>query len=444
VATGALSRTSWFPPVRMPSSQLGLFRVALVALVIVMMLIKLLVAAHTLGNNDVQAWMDFAAGVAKAGPVGVYWLHFRSGLYNHPPLIGYMLQVINAATRHGLAFPLAIRIPAITADVVTPFLVLELVRKRRPLLEAFGAAASIALSPVLFVISGFDGNTDPVFIMFSLLSVYLLVGRRAPALAGVSIAIALSVKIVPVVIAPTLLVFAVLAGWRTVLYFCLASGAFLALTWGPVVLRVWQPFRDHVLGYTGGWGGFGWGLVQLGKWAGHPAWVTWFEGPGRFLVVLVVASLPAALVLWRPKRVVEASALALTGLLALSPAGAPQYLVWAVAPAYLLSFWGATAYNLIAGCLLIEVYTRWSGGFPWYLGRASPLTGGEAVVALAAWEALLMVVVAGIRHAVWSRQPPSLEDASSSGRGSTAFIGPAGSSSTARRRTEPYQRRRRP
>ncbi len=395
----------------MPTSQLGRYRVILVALVIVITMIKLLVAASTFGTEDVRRWMDFAAGVAEAGPVSVYRLHFGSqhfrALYNHPPLIGYLLELVNAATRHGLSFPLAIRIPAISADVVTPFLVLELLRRRRPLRESFAAAASVALSPVLFVISGFHGNTDPVFIMFSLLSVYLLVDRRAPALAGLSTAIALGVKIVPIVIVPTLLVFAVLVGWRFALRFCLASGALLALTWAPVVLRVWQPFRDNVLGYAGG--RQPWGLVRLGSWVGDPPWVTWLQGPGRFLVVLVVAGLPAALVFWRPRRVVEASALALTGLLALSPAFGMQYLVWAVVPAYLLSFWGATAYNLLAGCLLIELYTRWSGGLPWYLARSEGLTRGELIAAFGVWATLLTVVVAGIRRSVWSRQPPQPE-----------------------------------
>lgn len=401
----------------MPPSQLGRYQVALVALVIVTTMLKLLVAARTFGTEDVRRWMDFAAGVAEAGPVGVYRLHFGSPhfrvLYNHPPLIGYMLQMVNAATRHGLAFPLAIRIPAISADVVTPFLVLELLRRRRRLLESFAAAASVAVSPVLLIISGFHGNTDPVFIMFSLLSVYLLVDRRAPALAGLSTAIALGVKIVPIVIVPTLLAFAVRAGRRSVLRFGLASGAFLALTWAPVALHVWQPFRDKVLDYAGGQQP--WGLVQLGKWVGDPAWATWLEGPGRFIVVLVVAGLPAALVLWCPPRVVEASALALTGLLALSPAFGTQYLVWGVAPAYLLSFWSATAYNLIASCLLIEVYTRWSGGFPWYLARLNGLTRGELIAALGVWATLLTVVVAGIRRSVWSRQPSPPEDASSGG-----------------------------
>ena len=284
--------------------------------------------------------------------------------------------------------------------MVTPFLLLELLRKRRPLLESFAAAASVAVSPVLFIISGFHGNTDPVFIMFSLLSVYLLVERRAPVMAGLSLTIALSVKIVPIVIVPTLIAFALSAGWRFALRFGLSSGALLALLWGPVILRVWRRFRVDVLGYSGR--GHQWGVAELLRRAGEGSSVTWIEGPGRFVVVLVVAGLPAALVLWRPQRVVEASALALTGLLALSPAFATQYLAWAVAPAYLLSFGGATAFNVIAGCLLIEVYTRWSGGFPWYLAKADDLTRGEVIAALVVWATLLTVVVLGIRRSVMS------------------------------------------
>jgi Dolichyl-phosphate-mannose-protein mannosyltransferase len=394
---------------------MGRCRVALAVVVLVTTIAKLVVAASTYGTTDVRRWMEFAAGVAQAGPVDVYRLHFRHPhfhhanfhhlIYNHPPLIGYLLLVVNAATSHGVSFPLAIRIPAISADVVTPFLLFELLRRRRSLLEAFVAATSVALSPVLLVISGFHGNTDPVFIMLSLLSVYLLVDRRAPALAGISIAIALGVKIVPVVVVPTLLAFVVRAGWRFALRFILASGALLALTWAPVVLLAWQPFRDHVLGYAGG-GDRSWGLAQVAAWMGHPLWVTNLGAPGRFIIVLVVTALPAALALWRPRLVVEASALALTGLLFLTPAFGFQYLVWAAAPAYLLSFWAASAYNLFAGCLLIEVYNRWSGGFPWYLALSGAFTRVENVAIFGIWATLLTVVVAGIRQTMRSRHPP--------------------------------------
>jgi uncharacterized membrane protein len=374
-------------------------------IVIVATAVKLVIAATTYGQNDVNGWLHFAAGVARAGPVGIYKLDFPGRLYNHPPLVGYLLAVVDLAVRRGMSFPFAIRLPAILADAVTTFLILELLRKRRALGISFAAAASVALSPVLLVISGFHGNNDPVFVMFCLLSVYLLVDRQAPVLAGLAIAVALGVKIVPVVVVPALLVVAVRAGWRPVLRFCIASGALLALTWGPVIVQAWQPFRAHVLGYTGSANFRVWGLVQLGIWAGSPSWTTWLEGSGRFLVVILAAGIPAAIVWRRPSRAVEACGLALVILLLLSPAFGTQYLVWALALCYLLTFWGATAFNIAAGAFLIEVYTRWSGHFPWHFAKASLLTQGERVAAIAVWGILLAVAALGIRLCV--RPEPS-------------------------------------
>jgi hypothetical protein len=238
--------------------------------------------------------------------------------------------------------------------------------------------------------------------MFTLLSVYLLVERKAPALGGVAIAMALSVKIIPFVVLPTLLIFAFLSGRRCFLRFAGASCALFAALWVPVLLREWQPFRKSVLGYEGG--GRPWGLSQLMIWAGHPRWAFLFHGGGRLGVSLLVASLPAIFVLRRPERVVEGSALALVGLLVFSPAYATQYTAWTVAAAYLVSFWGATAYNLIAGGLLIEVYSRWVGGQPWRLAGAAPLTSGEAIVSFCAWMALLTVFVVGVAGEVRYQQ----------------------------------------
>jgi hypothetical protein len=416
--------------------------------------VKLALAARTFGTNDVARWMAFARGVADAGPVGVYRLYFRvvpflphhhhhhhhhhlhhHWLYNHPPLVGYMLLVVNAATQRGVSFPLAIRVPAIIADVVTSFLVLELLRTRRSLLEAVAAASLVTLSPVLLVISGYHGNTDPVFIMFSLLSVYLLVDRRAPALAGLSIAIALSVKIVPVVIVPTLLIFAIRAGRRVALRFVLSMGALLTLAWAPVVAQVWQPFRHDVLDYGGGWKPR-WGLAELASIIGHPSWVTNHWTPGRYITVFVVMMIPAVLVLWRPWLVVEASALALVGLLVLNPGFALQYLVWAAAPAYLLSFFGATAFNFFGGFLLIEIYNRASGGYPWYhIRRLVNITSAEQVALLGVWMTLVVVMVAGIGRITRTRRSLTMVRAQS---------GPLGTLPRAVRETRPGSYRARP
>ena len=404
-------------------SPIGRCRAALAVVVMFATVGKLVLAARTFGTGDVARWGAFARGVTHAGPVGVYRLHFRAvplfshhhhlhhhhhyWLYNHPPLIGYMLSLVNAATQRGVSFPLAIRVPAISADVVTCFLVLELLRTRRSLAEAFAAATLVALSPILLVISGYHGNTDPVFIMLSLLSVYLLVDRRTPGLAGLSIAIALGVKIVPVVIVPTLLVFAIRAGGRVALRFVLSMGALIALTWAPVVTQVWQPFRHDVLDYGGTGGRPRWGLAKLAAIIGHPSWVTNHGTPGRYITVFVVTVIPAVLVLRRPWLVVEASALGLVGLLALTPAFGMQYLAWAAVPAYLLSFGGATAFNSFGGFLLIEIYNRASGGFPWYHTELlNKTTAAEQLALLGVWMTLVVVMIAGIRRIIRARRPP--------------------------------------
>jgi hypothetical protein len=112
--------------------------------------------------------------------------------------------------------------------------------------------------------------------------------------------------------------------------------------------------------------------------------------------------------------VVEASALALVGLLVLSPAFAMQYLVWAAVPAYLLSFGSATAFNFFGGFLLIEIYNRASGGFPWYhIKLLDNITSAEQVALLGVWITLVVVMSAGIRRIMRTRRPPTIARAQS-------------------------------
>jgi len=53
-----------------------------------------------------------------------------------------------------------------------------------------------------------------------------------------------------------------------------------------------------------------------------------------------------------------------------TPGFAVQYLAWIVAPAVFLSIWLALYVNLVSGIYLFEVYTYWSGGFPWYYANS--------------------------------------------------------------------------
>ena len=370
--------------------------VAIAALVL-----KLIVAATTYGTNDISYWHFFTEGIRQAGPVGIYGLHWVHSPYNHPPLIGYFLEVVNGAEHLGLPWKFTIRAFASLADVASAFLVFELVRHRRGLLDATAAGVVIAASPVLFVISGFHGNTDPIFTMCTLLSVYLLADRQRPGLAGAAIAVALSIKIVPIVAGPALLVFAVRQGRRTVLRFGGGFAAVFIPVWAPALLLELGPIVRNVLGYQGS-PVSQWGLVQFGHWAGDPSWVGWLDGPGRVLLLAISAGVPA-LAVWRhPDAVAEAVGLTLVGVLLLSPAFGTQYLVWAAAASLLLGSRIGAAFNVLAGILLVVVYTRWNGGLPWDVGRASILTAGESVFGEVVWAVLLVGSWQGLRS-IWMR-----------------------------------------
>ena len=140
--------------------------------------------------------------------------HEYFSLYNHPPLSGVMLLGVNWLVEAGVSdVPFLVRGLASIADVVTAVVVFELVRRHRSVGHAVAAGVLISISPALLVISGFHGNTDPVFVMFTLLSAYFAARERAFA-AGVAIALAISLKLVPVVVVPVLGVWLLRSGWR--------------------------------------------------------------------------------------------------------------------------------------------------------------------------------------------------------------------------------------
>jgi 4-amino-4-deoxy-L-arabinose transferase-like glycosyltransferase len=385
------------PAVPARATEVGRRRRLVVILAVLAFALKALIAARTYGTNDIRHWTDFVNGVAERGPVGIYGITFERSFYNHPPLIGYFLQLVDFGRHHGVSIGFSIRSVASLADVGSALLVFELLRRRRSLREAGWAAAMVAVSPVLVVISGFHGNTDPIFVLFTLLALYLLADRDKPLAGGLSMGIAIGIKIVPIVAVPALLVLAFTRGRRTFLRFSAGFLLAFAVTWLPALIAHGRAVKEHVLGYAGS-GISQWGLIQIGHWFDDPGWADFLTGAGRFPVVLLCAAVPAGLVWRRPALAAEAVGLSLVSFLFLSPAFGCQYLVWAVAAAYLLDFGWATAYNLGAGLVLFKVYTRWAHGFPWNHADYWGLVGIELIGALLLWGCLGVLAALGLRR----------------------------------------------
>jgi 4-amino-4-deoxy-L-arabinose transferase-like glycosyltransferase len=362
--------------------------------------VKLEIAARTFGTNDVHYWRRFALSVRVFGPVGIYGHQVQDApVYNHGPLAGWMLVAINWLLDHGVAsFPFLIRIPASLADFFTAALVFELVRLVGSARRAAVAAGLVVCSPVLFVVSGFHGNTDSVFVMFALLSAYLLVVRGWLFAAGVAFGIAVSIKLVPVVLGPVLLVVLVRLGWRRLARFVAGGALVFLVLWVPVIVSRWDGFRAQVLEYNGGIRRQ-WGLPQFLTWVHLPGVVTWLAGSGRFWILLVSGFAAAAVAWRRPSAVIAAVGLSLVLFVLLSSAFAMQYLAWPLAGAYLIDTAAATGYNLAASVFVVFVYDHWNHALPWDWSeaRADSFSAVELGLMTVTWLALAAVAVAGLR-----------------------------------------------
>ncbi len=380
-------------------------RLVVVALAGTATLLKLVIAANTFGTDDVHYWTEFAQGVRSFGPVGVYG-HSFFAQYNHPPLTGWMLWALNGLAGHHVAsFTFLIRAPASIADLFTGVLVFELMRARRSARIAAASAVLVTWSPVLFVISGFHGNTDPVFVMLTLLSLYLLVDRRRPFASGVSLALALSVKLVPVVVGPVFLLVLLRQGGHRLVVFARGFAVPMAILWGPVVATRWPEFRDNVLSYQGIWLRQ-WGLVQFSQWVHGPT--DFLVGSGRWISLLLSAGLPALLVWRHPDRHETAIGLALVLFLLLSPAFGMQYLAWPLAASYLVSFRFGTLYNLTASVFVVVVYGHWNGHrapWDWHEAFSQPFDHREFVLMVVTWWSLAAVAAAALRVRSGTRPP---------------------------------------
>ena len=356
---------------------------------------ELVLAATTYGTNDITSWMAFARAVGLVGPVRVYGYHFTNDIYNHPPLVGFFLLAINGLSHFGLHLNFTLRAVSSICGTASALLIFDLVRVRHSLKAASRAGVTIAASPVIVAVSGFHGNTDPIFIMFMIGALLFLVDKDRPFLAGAMLAVGMSVKIVAALIVPVLVVWLWKQERRRFLSFICTFLGLLLLIWIPAAVTEWSPLLHNVLGY-GGVSARPWGLPQFAVWAGLPGVAAWLAGVGRAFLVLACSLLPAFAVHRKPELVAETVALSVAGFLLLSPAFGVQYLLWPIALSYVLNVRAATVYNILASVLALGLYMRWSGSVVFNNAESAPLTEGERLYAALVWAALLVVVARGV------------------------------------------------
>lgn len=201
------------------------------------------------GTNDIRTWLRFAQEINLYGLGATYRI---DPLFNHPPLMGLLARATwTLSARLSLPFDKTFKLYGMLAELGSALLLVHIWRRRRQPDQAARAFASYGMALCCILISGYHGNTDPVYWLLVLCSVHVLEDRKAPLCAGLLMGGALEVKLIP------LLVVLPLAAC------CRSRSAFLRYAVGvacAVAPFAWivfelaphdqQAFVRNVLGYT--------------------------------------------------------------------------------------------------------------------------------------------------------------------------------------------------
>lgn len=374
------------PKNRLPKTLIGLLALAT--------LVRIGLAAVSLGSNDIFTWYQFAGSIEEQGILDVYR---TQPMFNHPPMAGaYAKEVFALSGSRDTVFAFLFKLPAIAADAGIAILLWKRWSRAGDPRRAELAAAAFAWSPVAILISGYHGNTDSIVAFLAFLAVYLAGSRGMSFMAGVALAAACNIKIVPLVLAlPVVLTYTSRNGARFV------AGMTLGLVpIGIAALAVGPVFFENVLAYNSlrdNWGilflmlqgsnlpAIGEPIAVLGD--AHVAL-------GRYLILGC-----AAVIGWTFRQsLYDSAALVMALFLVLAPGFGVQYLIY-VLP-FLLAVhlrWGI-CFSILGGLFLLLLYAGWgNGAIPLSSLFGGPIPVPVALTGLLAWGSLVMFVIWGLR-----------------------------------------------
>jgi hypothetical protein len=364
--------------------------------------LKLLIAWRTVGTNDVHQFEGFIPWMRAFG-ADMYALKWDM---NHPPSVLHYVLGLGALTdASGLPFPFWFRVGPALADVAVVALLWQVLVRPTGDPRAAAAVLITALSPVALMVSGFHGNTDALLALAMLLAA-VATERERPVAAGLAWGLAMSIKVVPLVILPALWLGQ--RDWSARGRFTLAAGGAVLLLWSPYLWQQPVEILSNVFGYRS-LGGI-WGLPYLFAQVAPVgsdlrAAVDRVPGLGAPLLLLTigVAALGVHLLVRPRPRVLVQVGLSLCLFLVGASGFGVQYLLWLLPFLVLLGPGLLLVWHVVAGSFLFAVYDFWSVGLPWYSADSNllgPWPSSVAPLQLAAWGMTVIALAAFGRRAL--------------------------------------------
>jgi len=337
--------------------------------------LKIYCAATTFGSCDVMIHARFGQIIDAAG---IDQMYRADPHFNHPPLTGEFFGLLYHVSAYisppasgsvPRSFPFLLRFPSILADFLAALILLRLREKTgRP---PVWSLVLFALSPVAFMVSGFHGNVDPIMVCVLLIAAYFCVEEHV-SLSGIFLALACSIKVIPLFLTPVFFFFWLHRGQRPALQFTIAFVVSCLAGWSGALVDSPTYFLKNVLGYTsyaGGWGITYW-LFRL-----HVFPMDLSPRSLDRLLALLVALKAMIVILvivlaWLRRKqsgpgFVATIGLAWTCFMIFAPGFIPYYLIW-MAPFVLLysPAWYAVL-TAASSIYLFAYYNMMSRGMPW-------------------------------------------------------------------------------
>ena len=376
--------------------------------------LKLWLDATTIGTNDVAYWYQFTQYIIEYGTVTIYR---DIPYYNHPPLVSSALWVLGHVTAKApYLFPFLLRLPAILADLGSTILLWRMASLYYGRSRALIGVSLFALNPVLIMVSGFHGNTDPIFVFLVLLGAYFLLIRGSWPAAALCIGLSINIKIVPLIIIPAF--FFWIATWPRRIGFLSIVGLLILAGFGYHLSVSFSDLWRNIFSYGGIIGIWGLGRIWMYVKETFPQAIqSWFPVLARYVMFGLISllaflkgrkSLPKIGNQWagkdqqRGQDLLEAIGWAFLIFLVAAPGFGVQYLSWLVGPGIFLGTVGLFLYTVIASIFLFRVYTFWSGGFPWFFANSDlrgQWVGVDRTLDIILW--LLLVCWASFRLTQW-------------------------------------------
>ena len=367
-----------------------------IALIVLGILLRFAVSAVSTGTNDAAAWLRFGDEINHNGLLTTYG---SDPDFNHPPLPGYWAAICSKIAGnddvplHDLIFTFTFKLAPILGDCLGIYLLYRIFRERRDRTYGLFIAAMFALSIDAIAVSGYHCNTDSLLIALCLLSLYLF--RTRPLLAGIALAAAINIKIIPVLLVPVLLLQLQSRRQATRFILGLAAGV---IPFIPPLIATRAAFVSNALQYNSmldRWG-LNYFLISSARGfnpshAGDKLSAAYYN-KGRYLILALIG-LWAVVTRWKPRwNVYEAALIPFAIFLILAPGFGVQYtvliglLLFAARPAW------AIAYGLLAGVFIGSAYvSNLRPGFPLYSQWHELFPDHVALLGIATWMMLVLV-----------------------------------------------------